>query len=89
MNIPSTNQNENHHIPIGFYNKICPLCGKESLDYYDIYGRISKQEVHPYSKIVCRNCGKKLTFNWEIVNGVAKPCTGQYSAKDEFNNFIK
>lgn len=79
--------------PILFDRKnVCIHCGTEnSLTIVDKFGNETKQEIHPFDYIRCRNCGRHYSIKWESDpdnNGKMYPIASDRSIKREFINLI-
>lgn len=57
--------------PITFHDMICVKCGNDNLDFYDIFGNRCRNEIHPYSHLLCPRCGEIYDIAWD-------PTTGNY-----------
>lgn len=78
--------------PIYFDRKnICVHCGAEkSLVFVDIFGRETRQEIHPFDHIKCKACGRNYSILWQRDDEkkMMYPVASDPSIKREFINLV-
>ena len=78
--------------PVYFTNNTCVNCGAEgSLVMIDIFGRETKQEIHPFDHILCKKCNAKYSIEWmkNPETGKMKAIPSDPSLVKDFFNIIK
>lgn len=95
LNIKFNLSAEVRHIeyPIRFKGKnICVHCGAEGyLEFVDAFGNKTKHEIHPFDHIICLNCGKRFSIQWDPDDLDPKkmvPSAVAPSIKQEFVNLF-
>jgi hypothetical protein len=77
--------------PVYFQGRnICIHCGaNNSLVLVDVFGRETKQEIHPFSHFKCRRCGQSYSIRWDTLeDGKMTPSAVDSSIKNEFVNLF-
>ena len=77
--------------PIIFTNNTCTMCGAtDTLRFVDVFGRRTREEIHPLEKIQCSNCGAKYGIQWDMHDdGKMYPTPTDYDASVMFGNLIR
>jgi hypothetical protein len=70
-------------------NNTCTHCGATgTVRMVDKFGRVTKEEVHPFDHLQCAKCGQKYTIRWVDEENGKHPYTSDPSIARQFTNFI-